>query len=187
MEALRYCVCFGGDGSKMKDDFLRISGIAEESIVDGPGYRFTIFTQGCPHRCPGCHNPQTFDPGGGTPANIKDLFVRIKANPLLKGVTFSGGEPFSQAKPLAKLAAMAKAEGKDVFTYTGYIYEDLLKGASKENGWAELLKETDFLVDGPFLIKEKTLSLKFRGSKNQRIIDIRKSEKEGRAVISDKF
>ncbi|ACC98608.1 Anaerobic ribonucleoside-triphosphate reductase activating protein [Elusimicrobium minutum Pei191] len=169
----------------MQDDYLQISGIIEESIVDGPGYRFTVFTQGCPHSCKGCHNPQTIPMQGGKLVHIKDIFERFKINPLLRGITLSGGEPFIQAKPLAKLAKMVKQTGKDIVTYTGYIYETLVEGADKKNGWAELLKETDFLIDGPFILEQKSLNLKFRGSQNQRIIDIKKSEKAGKAVTAD--
>ena len=108
----------------MTERLLRVAGIVEESIVDGPGYRFTIFTQGCPHDCPGCHNPQTHPIDGGTEVSVRTLYDRILRNPLLRGVTFSGGEPFLQAAPLAALATAVHAAGKlDVVTYTGYTYE----------------------------------------------------------------
>ncbi|MGB2579656.1 anaerobic ribonucleoside-triphosphate reductase activating protein [Elusimicrobium simillimum] len=171
----------------MKEDFVLVSGIIEESVVDGPGYRFTVFTQGCPHSCPGCHNPQTHSLDGGTLVNINQLFTSFQKNPLLRGITLSGGEPFIQAEVASKLAKMAHGLGKDVVTYTGYVYEYLVAGASKENGWQKLLDETDYLIDGPFLIKQKSLTLKFRGSKNQRIIDMKATRLAGRVVTVENF
>lgn len=163
-------------------NILRISGIVSESIVDGPGYRFTIFTQGCPHKCPGCHNPQTHSPEDGSVVHIDKLLHKITENPLLKGVTFSGGEPFLQALPLAKLARGIHAAGLDIICYSGYTYEQLTDGANYENGWWGLLGEIDYLIDGPFVIAEKSLLLKFRGSKNQRILDMKKTREAGHAV-----
>ena len=128
----------------MSERMLRVSGIVEESIVDGPGYRFTVFTQGCLHGCPGCHNPQTHPLDGGTEVSADALFDRIARNPLLRGVTFSGGEPFLQAAALAPLAARIHAQTRlDVVTYTGYTYEALRDGATAENAWADLLEQTD--------------------------------------------
>ena len=170
----------------MTERLLRVAGIVEESIVDGPGYRFTIFTQGCPHDCPGCHNPQTHPIDGGTEGSVRTLYDRILRNPLLRGVTFSGGEPFLQAAPLAALATAVHAAGKlDVVTYTGYTYEYLTANATAENAWAELLAQTDYLIDGPFLLAEKSLDLKFRGSRNQRILDMRATRAAGEPVLTE--
>lgn len=118
----------------MSERMLRVSGIVEESIVDGPGYRFTVFTQGCLHGCPGCHNPQTHPLDGGTEVSADALFDQgLQRNPLLRGVTFSGGEPFLQAAALAPLAARIHAQTRlDVVTYTGYTYEALRDGATAE-------------------------------------------------------
>ncbi|HOA34122.1 MAG: anaerobic ribonucleoside-triphosphate reductase activating protein [Clostridiales bacterium] len=164
---------------------LRLAGVIRESIVDGPGWRFVVFAQGCPHRCKGCHNPQTHDFDGGYDTTVENIINEVKKNPYLKGVTLSGGEPFCQAKPLAVLAKKAHELGLDVITYTGYTYEELIEGANEENGYIELLKETDILVDGRFILEEKTLELRFRGSRNQRVIDPKASLKEGRVVETD--
>lgn len=160
---------------------IRIAGTVNDSIVDGFGIRFTVFTQGCPHNCEGCHNPQTHDFAGGTLTDTDELLDKIKANPLLDGVTFSGGEPFAQAKALAYLGKQIKELGLDIVTYTGYTFEKLYTDRDK-NGWGELLAVTDYLIDGPFILAEKSYDVKFRGSKNQRYIDCQASLKEGRAV-----
>ena len=149
---------------------VRIAGIEPESVVDGEGIRYVVFVQGCPHRCPGCHNPETHSFDGGRVADIDELFEEIRENPLLKGVTFSGGEPFCQPKPLAELARRVHGIGKDVTTYTGYLYEDLLEMPDPDV--ADLLAQTDTLIDGPFILAEKDLTLSFRGSRNQRIIKL---------------
>lgn len=160
---------------------LRIAGTVNDSIVDGTGIRFTIFTQGCPHNCKGCHNPQTHDFDGGELVDTDTLLEKIKSNPLLDGVTFSGGEPFCQAQTLAALGAEVKKLGMNVITYTGYTFEQLYKDRDK-NGWEELLAVTDYLIDGPFILEQKDWEIKFRGSSNQRYIDCQASLKEGRAV-----
>lgn len=161
---------------------IRIAGTANDSIVDGPGIRYTIFTQGCPHNCPGCHNPQTHDFCGGTVVDTKNLIDEIKSNPLLDGVTFSGGEPFCQPAPLCEIAAQIKNTGMNIVTYTGYTFEYLLENATSENGYMELLSYTDILVDGEFLIGQKTLDAEFKGSKNQRVIDCNKSLSQKRTI-----
>lgn len=160
---------------------LRIAGTANDSIVDGPGIRFTIFTQGCPHNCKGCHNPQTHDFNGGELVDIAELLEKAKENPLLDGVTFSGGEPFCQAEALAELGEKIKALGLNIITYTGYTFEYLYEHRT-ENGWDRLLGVTDFLIDGPFILEQKDWEIKFRGSSNQRYIDCKASMEQGRAV-----
>lgn len=160
-------------------DFLRIAGTVNDSIVDGEGIRFTIFTQGCPHNCKGCHNPQTHDFNGGELVEIDVLLDKIKANPLLDGVTFSGGEPFCQAEMLAKLGADIKSLGLNIVTYTGYTFEELY---NSRDDWQKLLEVTDILIDGKFVLKLKDWQTKFRGSSNQRYLDCKKSLEQGRAV-----
>ncbi len=150
---------------------LKVCGIEPESIVDGEGIRYVIFVQGCPHHCPGCHNPESHPFDGGSARDIDELFRQICENPLLKGVTFSGGEPFCQPEPLAELAQRVHGRGLDVTTYTGYRYEELL--AMPDAGVAALLAQTDVLIDGPFVMAEKDLTLPFRGSRNQRIIHLK--------------
>ncbi len=152
---------------------LQIAGIVKESIVDGPGFRFVVFTQGCKHHCPGCHNPNTHSFEGGTSISVDSLFEQIGKNPLLDGITLSGGEPFEQAEACAELASRAHKAGLTVMTYTGYTFEVIRDGS--RDGWKSLLEETDILVDGPFELDKKNLLLKFRGSENQRIIDVKKS------------
>lgn len=160
---------------------LRIAGTANDSIVDGPGIRFTIFTQGCPHHCEGCHNPQTHDFSGGTLTDTDELLNRIKSNPLLDGVTFSGGEPFCQAEALAELGSKIKSLGLNIVTYTGYTFEELF--AERENrSIGKLLSVTDYLIDGPFILGQKNWEIRFRGSSNQRIIDTAESLRTGKAV-----
>ncbi len=161
---------------------LRLAGVIRESIVDGPGIRLVVFAQGCPHRCPGCHNPETHDPAGGYDSSTENILAAAALNPLLKGVTFSGGDPFLQAEAFAGLARALHERGLDVITYTGYTIEQLLAGLERHPGWRALLEETDTLVDGPFLLEQKSLMLRFRGSKNQRVIDPQASLVEGRAV-----
>ncbi len=163
---------------------LRIAGIINESIVDGPGIRMVIFAQGCTHKCPGCHNPHTHSFEGGEVKEIDDIIKGIKRNYLLDGVTLSGGDPFEQAEAFSVLAAEVKKLGLNVVTYTGYTYEQLIGLAKQREGFAELLKNTDLLIDGPFIQKEKNLLLKFRGSTNQRIIDMNKTRISGKPELA---
>ncbi len=168
---------------------IKLAGTVAESIVDGPGFRYTIFTQGCPHNCEGCHNPETHDFAGGTVADTDDLYNEIILNPLLDGITLSGGDPFCQSAPLADLSRKIHAfEGfaLNVIAYTGYTFEYLVENANEENHFMDLLKEVDFLVDGRFILEQRSLDLKFRGSKNQRFIDVKKSLEQNKAVpLSD--
>lgn len=164
---------------------IRIAGVIKESIVDGPGIRFVVFTQGCPHRCPGCHNPQTHDAAGGTQMELDRILRAIDQNPLLDGLTLSGGEPFEQAGQSAKLARAAKQRGLHVICYTGYTFEYLRAHADARNGWNELLEACDVLVDGRFEQKLKDLTLRFRGSRNQRVIDLPRSLERGGVVETE--
>lgn len=159
---------------------LRISGIIDESITDGPGYRFTIFTQGCPHHCQGCHNPQTHDFSGGKEIDTEVLLPVIKGDPLLDGVTFSGGEPFVQPEPLADLAEKVKQLGLNVWVYSGWTYEELK--AMNQPAVDRLLAACDVLVDGRFEISQKSIALLYRGSKNQRLVDLNKT-RESKTVV----
>ena len=160
---------------------LDLSGIVQDSIVDGPGIRTTFFCQGCPHHCEGCHNPETWDFGCGTQVPVEDLVDVVKSNPLCRGVTFSGGEPFAQAAGFAKLARLLKAEGYEIASYSGYTFEELLAGSDDQK---ELLASIDILIDGPFVLAERSLELVFRGSRNQRILDVPKSLAAGKAVAT---
>lgn len=151
------------------NDKLKISGIIEESIVDGPGIRYVIFAQGCPHQCPGCHNINTHCFTAGKYMDVHDILKNIYSNPLVQGVTFSGGEPVCQASVFVSIAKDIKANGKHIMMYTGYTFEQLM---AMDDDVKELLSLCDIIVDGKFIENEKSLMLKFRGSKNQRIIDV---------------
>ena len=141
---------------------LWLAGTVEDSIVDGPGIRYTVFVQGCPHHCPGCHNPQTHDFAGGSRADTEKILEEIRSNPLLSGVTFSGGEPFCQP---------------------GYTYEQLLEMGKRRPAVLELLELSDLLVDGPFVEEQRDLTLLYRGSANQRVIDLKKTREHGTVVL----
>lgn len=158
---------------------LDLSGIVTDSIVDGPGIRTAIFSQGCPHHCQGCHNPETWEFGVGTPMDEETVLQIVLSNPLCRGVTFSGGEPFAQAEGFAKLAKLLKQHGYEVASYSGYTFEQLLRGTPEQK---ELLESIDILIDGPFLLQQRSLELNFRGSRNQRILDVPASLAAGQAV-----
>ena len=160
---------------------IKIAGTVNDSIVDGEGFRFTIFTQGCFHNCPECQNPQTHDVNGGREVDTDDLLAQICENPLLNGVTFSGGEPFLQPKQLAELAVKIHERGLNITTFTGYTLEQLQNMHDEDVD--SLLAQTDVLIDGPFLIAKKDLTLMFRGSTNQRIIDMQKTRQTGQIVL----
>ena len=160
---------------------ISLSGVTGDSIVDGPGIRLTIFTQGCPHNCLGCHNPQTHDPNGGSWGDTEDILAAAAENPLLDGITLSGGDPFMQPVPCLELAKGAHKIGLNVWTYTGYTWEALWQENDPEK--IALLKESDVLIDGPFLLAERSLELKFKGSRNQRTIDVKKSLEAGEVIL----
>lgn len=151
---------------------IRIAGTVQDSIVDGPGLRYVIFTQGCPHKCEGCHNPETHDFGGGKLTDTDVLFEECTENPLTGGVTFSGGEPFCQAEALYELGSRFKQRGMHLMAYSGWTFEELLQKAESEEYIGKLLSILDILVDGRFELKKRSLMLKYRGSENQRIIDV---------------
>ena len=151
---------------------LRLASWIEDSLVDGPGLRFTVFAQGCPHRCPGCHNPETQLPLGGVILPVTELFAIYERTKMHRGVTLSGGEPFFQAAAMADFAELVHARGDDVITYTGYVYEKLLLMAESDPDISRLLKASDLLIDGPFILARRSLSLPFRGSSNQRILPL---------------
>lgn len=162
---------------------LRVAGFEPESIVDGPGLRFTIFFQGCPHHCPGCHNPETHSFDGGKLLSAEDILAKVCSNELLSGVTFSGGEPMEQASKILPLAREIRKRGLNIVIFTGYLYETLLQKAAQNPDITELLSLAMLLVDGPFVLEKKSLELLYRGSSNQRLIDLPKSLKSGRVVL----
>lgn len=158
---------------------LQIAGFADDSIVDGPGIRMTVFCQGCPHHCPGCHNPETWPFEGGILLSPRDILVRVQRNPLVRGVTLSGGEPFAQADENAELVRLLKNAGYEVASYSGYTFEQLLNGTPAQRA---LLMQLDTLVDGPYIAEQRSLELRFRGSRNQRILNVQRSLSAGKAV-----
>ena len=167
----------------MSETLLRIADTIQDSIVDGPGFRFVVFTQGCLRHCPECHNPHTWDPAGGKEVTVDSLYKTLSANPLTDGLTLSGGEPYLQAAACAELAQKAKAGGFNVWCYSGYTFEEILETSKTDSGFKALIEATDVLIDGMFLIEEKSLTLKWRGSQNQRVIDVRKSLESGEVVL----
>ena len=154
---------------------MRIFGLQQDSIVDGPGFRFACFVQGCPHGCPGCHNPDSHDPAGGQEMSVEEVARQLLKNPLTDGLTLSGGEPFAQAEDCLALAKIAHGHGLNVWSYSGWTFEYL-----RDQGTPE---QKDVLVDGPFLLSERTLALPWRGSRNQRVVDVRRSLETGTVAV----
>ena len=156
---------------------IRIAGLVPESFVDGDGIRFAIFMQGCQRHCEGCHNPETHDVNGGRLLDTEEIISAIKKNPLLDGITLTGGEPFLQIAAADELARAAKNFGLSVWCYTGFIFEKLPPEA------VPVLENVDVLVDGEFIESQRDLELQFRGSHNQRIIDIKKTRAQNKIVL----
>ena len=148
-------------------------------MVDGPGFRTSIYCAGCNHQCPGCHNPQSWDFRGGKEMTVEQIMRAIEADPFTRGVTFSGGDPMYQAAGFAELARQIhRRTQKDIWCYTGFTFESLIHDDQRE-----LLSELDVLVDGPFIEKFSDPDLLFRGSYNQRIIDVPRSLAEGKVCL----
>jgi anaerobic ribonucleoside-triphosphate reductase activating protein len=163
---------------------MRLSGITQESLVDGPGLRYVIFTQGCLHQCPRCHNPESWDVNAGKEFSARQVIRMLKQQKKTKrGVTFSGGEPFLQAAELAEAALAVRQMGWDVVTYTGFTYEELIE--MEDGGVKDLLSASDILVDGKYIHELRDAKLKFRGSSNQRMIDVAATQKSGHIVLWD--
>jgi len=164
---------------------LRLFGVEKESITDGPGIRYAIFTQGCPHYCVGCHNQESLSFTDGYLEEEENILKEILQNPLLDGITLSGGEPFMQPLELSYIAKEVRKKGLSVMIYSGYTFEELLFLSKERKGYRELLSEGDILIDGKFEIENKSLDLRFRGSKNQRAIDLQKSLASGNVVLHE--
>lgn len=160
---------------------VRIAGIIKESIVDGPGVRYVIFAQGCRHKCPGCHNPETHDFNGGYIVDADEIINDIRNNNYISGVTFSGGDPLFQIDEFKYIAEKLKYSSIHIMCYTGFKYEDIIKDKKLK----VILDKIDLLVDGPFIMSKKTLKLPYRGSSNQRIIDVKKSLSQGKIILAD--
>ena len=168
---------------------IRIAGVVRESFVDGPGIRFVVFCQGCPHRCPGCHNPATHDFDGGYDCEIEKILDAVEKNPMLDGVTFSGGEPLCQPEAFLELAREIRSRFPqlNILIFTGYTYEELQKMWDGRPALKELLDLIDYLIDGRYMQEQRDLTLQFRGSRNQRIIDMNATREEGIVVLSEKY
>lgn len=161
---------------------IRLAGLIHESLVNGPGIRRVFFSQGCNHNCEGCFNKETHDFLGGELFDIDELINDIKDNPLIKGVTFSGGDPFEQSDKFAYMAEKLKKMDINIWCYTGYKFEEIIEGKGNNKSSIELLNNIDVLVDGKFEISKAKENLKYRGSDNQRIIDVKKSLKEQKII-----
>jgi anaerobic ribonucleoside-triphosphate reductase activating protein len=162
---------------------VRLSGIAYESLVNGPGMRRVFFSQGCRHNCEGCFNPETHDFNGGENRDMDELIKEVKDNPMLEGVTFSGGDPFERAEEFAYMAKNFKEQGLNIWSYTGYTYEFIMNSLDNRPDWEEFLKHIDILVDGRFDQDRMDETIRFRGSSNQRIIDVKESRNTGVTVV----
>jgi anaerobic ribonucleoside-triphosphate reductase activating protein len=169
----------------MENKKIRLAAILPESLVNGKGIRRVLFAQGCPHNCKSCFSPHTHSYTDGALVDMDEIIEDIKKNPLLRGVTFSGGEPWDQAEKFAYIAENIKSFGLNVWCYTGYTIEHILEHQHERKGWSELLQYVDVLVDGKFEEDKKIEGLKFRGSSNQRIIDVQSSLEVMQAVAVD--
>ncbi len=155
-----------------------------DSVVDGTGIRTVIWTQGCSHNCPGCHNPSTHDFSGGFSKDVDEIIDEINNLEGQTGITFSGGDPFFQPKECAVIAKAVHNANMDVWCYTGFKFEELLLMAEKNKDIMNFLKNIDVLVDGEFIMAKKSYNIKFRGSSNQRIIDVKQSLKKKKIIIA---
>lgn len=161
--------------------------IEKDSIVNGEGIRAVIWTQGCPHNCKGCHNPETHSFDGGVLVDIEDIKKTIDTLEVQDGITFSGGDPMIQSEACSEIAKYCKGKGLNIWCYTGFTYEQLLKLAKTNKSIMEFLENIDILVDGKFVLEEKSYDVVFRGSKNQRIIDVQESLLTKKTILINNF
>lgn len=166
---------------------IRLAGIAYESLVNGPGMRRVFFSQGCRHNCKGCFNPDTHDFQGGEERDMDELIKDVLDNPILKGVTFSGGDPLERAEEFSYMAKKFKENGLSVWSFTGYTFEYILDHLDDRKGWREFINNIDVLIDGKFDENKMEGGIKFRGSSNQRIIDVPKSLEQKEIVLVHKY
>jgi len=161
---------------------LQLSGITPVSFVDGPGLRYVIFTQGCFHKCPYCHNPDSWAVNAGKEFPVREIIRMIKKHKKnIQGITFSGGEPFLQAKELSEIAVAVHQIGLDVVTYTGFTYEQLIE--KNDTDINSLLFSSDILIDGKYIHELKSNTLQFCGSSNQRVINISETLKNDAIIL----
>lgn len=162
---------------------VRIAGYKKHTLVNGPGVRFVLFMQGCPHHCPGCQNPETWNPAGGQETDTEEIIRLIRDTKFLDGITLSGGDPLYQPEAAALIAKAAKEDGLSVWCYTGWTMEQILAGALPATVTEELLPQVDVLVDGPFIQSRLSQDCIYRGSDNQRLLDARETLRTGKAVL----
>jgi anaerobic ribonucleoside-triphosphate reductase activating protein len=168
--------------------YIRLAAdLQTDSIVDGPGLRAVLWTQGCSHHCKGCQNPQTWDFNGGGLVPITEVFKAIDELEYHTGLTLSGGDPLYQVSECLEIVKYARKKGLDIWVYTGFTWEELMKMAQEKKVYLDFLKLVDVLVDGRFILEERDLSLLFRGSRNQRLIDVPKSLKEDKIILLDEY
>lgn len=163
--------------------YVRLAGVIYESLVNGPGIRRVYFAQGCRHNCDGCFNPETHDFNGGELMDMNELINDAISNPIINGITFSGGDPLEQAESFSYMAKEFKRKGLNIWCYTGYTFEQILEKMKKDKDLKELISNVDVLVDGKFEMNNKNKDLKFRGSSNQRIIDVKQSLEMGKCIV----
>ena len=169
-------------------DYIRLAAdLQSDSIVDGPGLRTVIWTQGCLHHCKECQNPQTWDMEGGGLVPVQDVLDAIDELRNQDGLTFSGGDPMFQVEACNVIAEYCKKKGYNIWVYTGFTYDEIMKLAKKNKTYIDFLKNTDVLCDGSFKINERDLGLLFRGSRNQRLIDVQKTLETGNVVLFDEY
>ncbi len=166
---------------------LAIPTIQTDSIVDGEGIRSVIWFQGCGHACPECHNPETWDFNAGEVVAIDDIKKQIDELEFQSGVTFSGGDPMYQIDALIELAKYVKEKGMNVWVYTGFLYDDIVEMAKKDKRYRDVFDYIDVLVDGPFKIDLKSFECTFRGSTNQRLIDVKKTLENNKVITLEKY
>lgn len=173
----------------MEKGFARFAAkeIQQDSIVDGEGIRSVIWFQGCSHNCPGCHNPETHDFNAGVIVSLEEMKAQIDELEFQAGVTFSGGDPMMQVEALTELASYVHEKGMNVWVYTGFTFEELMTLAEKNDNYRKALEEIDVLVDGKFVLELRSFEAQFRGSSNQRILDVKKSLEKGQAVKIEKY
>ena len=171
---------------EQNSDLIRLAAdLQSDSIVDGPGLRTVIWTQGCGHCCPGCQNPQTWDFNGGGLVPVDMVLEAIDELEAQSGITFSGGDPMFQPEACLRIAEHCKEKGYNIWVYTGFTFEELLKMAKIRPVYLKFLEKIDVLVDGRFIEEEKDLNVLFRGSRNQRLIDMPKTLETGKVVLFD--
>ena len=166
---------------------LSVPKIQSDSVVDGEGIRSVIWFQGCSHNCPGCHNPETHDFNAGYEFDLEEVKGWIRELEYQQGVTFSGGDPMMQVDALIELAKVVHECNMNVWVYTGFTYEELIKMSESNPRYIDALNEIDILVDGRFVLAKKSFDVAFRGSSNQRIIDVKKSLENKEIVLVEKY